>query len=303
VNRVLWTGDAGLGASLDDMIAWERHIDATRDDPDALYPRLSAPVSFLGGTAASYGYGLSRRPELGRKASGHGGALRGWRSHRLYVPAERVSVVVMFNHLSDAHGAALDLLAAVLDVSRPPPVVSAEAPAWLGAYVEPETGLAARIDTSADGRLRLRYGHSAEHLELRGDGTAHGDSTVLRPGAGGLSMERPAENQSACLRRCDGTPSRDIAGRYRSHELGAELTVVEAGGVLFGGFSGFLGQGRMELLDAVGPDLWALPCPRALDHTPPGDWTLAFRRDRVGRVASVVVGCWLARGLSYERID
>ncbi|HEY1447377.1 MAG TPA: serine hydrolase, partial [Caulobacteraceae bacterium] len=28
VNRILWTGDAGLGASLDDMIAWERHIDA-----------------------------------------------------------------------------------------------------------------------------------------------------------------------------------------------------------------------------------------------------------------------------------
>ena len=36
-NRILWTGDAGLGASLDDMIAWERHIDATRDDADALY--------------------------------------------------------------------------------------------------------------------------------------------------------------------------------------------------------------------------------------------------------------------------
>ena len=31
-NRILWTGDAGLGACLDDMIAWERHIDATRDD-------------------------------------------------------------------------------------------------------------------------------------------------------------------------------------------------------------------------------------------------------------------------------
>ena len=44
-NRILWTGDAGLGASLDDMIAWERHIDATRDDADALYTRMSAPVT------------------------------------------------------------------------------------------------------------------------------------------------------------------------------------------------------------------------------------------------------------------
>ena len=59
-NRILWTGDAGLGASLDDMIAWERHIDATRDDADALYSRLSAPVSFADGAPAVYGFGLNR---------------------------------------------------------------------------------------------------------------------------------------------------------------------------------------------------------------------------------------------------
>ena len=96
------------------MIAWERHIDATRDDPDALYTRLSAPVSFAGGNMAVYGFGLNRATELGRSVTAHGGALRGWRSHRMYVPSERVSVVVMFNHLSDAHDAAVDLLAAVL---------------------------------------------------------------------------------------------------------------------------------------------------------------------------------------------
>ena len=72
-NRILWTGDAGLGASLDDMIAWERHIDATRDDADALYTRLSAPVSFADGAPAVYGFGLNRATELGR--AGH----RPWR--------------------------------------------------------------------------------------------------------------------------------------------------------------------------------------------------------------------------------
>ena len=80
------------------------------------------------------------------------------------------------------------------------------------------------------------------------------------------------------------------------------MTVVDAGGTLYGAFSGFLGQGRMELLEPIGRDVWALPCPRALDHTPPGDWTLAFRRDDAGRVTEVVVGCWLARGLSYRRV-
>src|SRR5471030_852695 len=85
-NRILWTGDAGLGASLDDMIAWERFIDATRDDPNSLYRRLSAPVMFSDGNPAAYGFGLSRSTEFGREVTGHGGALRGWRSHRLYVP-------------------------------------------------------------------------------------------------------------------------------------------------------------------------------------------------------------------------
>ena len=110
-------GDAGLGASLDDMIAWERHIDATRDDAGSLYCRLSAPVCFADGAPAVYGFGLNRGTELGRPVTAHGGALRGWRSHRMYVPSERVSVVVMFNHLADAHEAAVDLLAAVLGVS------------------------------------------------------------------------------------------------------------------------------------------------------------------------------------------
>ncbi|MGC5198622.1 hypothetical protein [Aphanothece microscopica] len=52
----------------------------------------------------------------------------------------------------------------------------------------------------------------------------------------------------------------------------------------------------------MGADLWALPCPRALDHTPPGDWTLAFRRDAAGAVSGVEVGCWLARRLEYRRL-
>ena len=79
--------------------------------------------------------------------------------------------------------------------------------------------------------------------------------------------------------------------------------MTDAGGILYGGFSGFLGQGRMEMLEPVGPDTWVLPCPRALDHTPPGDWTIAVRRDESGQVVGADVGCWLARRLSYRRVD
>ena len=301
-NRILWTGDAGLGACLDDMIAWERHIDATRDDADGLYRRLCAPVSFADGAAAGYGFGLNRGTELGRPVTGHGGALRGWRSHRMVASGERISVVVMFNHLSDARAAAADLLAAVLGEGRPEAAVPGAPPDWLGAYVEPETGLAARIDAAPDGHIRLRYGHSAERLDLQADGTAGSGGTRLRPGDGGLWLDRPFENQSSRLRPCSGEGRDDVGGRYRCDELDATLTIADAGGVLYGGFSGFLGQGRMELLDPVGPDVWALPCPRALDHTPPGDWTLAFQRNQTGQAAGVELGCWLARRLTYARI-
>ncbi|PZW43012.1 D-stereospecific aminopeptidase [Humitalea rosea] len=300
-NRILWTGDAGLGASLEDMIAWERHIDATRDDADGLYRRLAGPVAFADGRTAPYGFGLSRGTELGRAAIGHGGALRGWRSHRMYLPAERISVVVMFNHLSDAHAAAVDVLAALLG-EVPPRLAPVPTPPWLGAYIEPETGLSVRIDAAPDGPLRLRYGHSAERLGLRPDGSIGGAATTLRPAEDGLWLDRPQENQSSLLRPCMGEAATDLSGRYRCAELEAELTVTDAGGVLYGGFSGFLGQGRMELLEPAGPDLWTLPCPRALDHTPPGDWTLAFQRDDAGRVVGLQLGCWLARRLPYARI-
>ena len=301
-NAIVWTGDAGLGAGLDDMIAWERFIDATRDDADGLYRRLSAPVSFRDGRDAAYGFGLSRSTAFGRAVTGHGGALRGWRSSRLYVPAERVSVVVMFNHMANAHDAAMDLLGALLGEAGPRPDATIPTPAWLGAYIEPETGLAVRIEAAAAGQVRLRYGHYGEELDVRADGSADSDDgTRLRLGEGGLWMDRPRENASSCLRRLEGVCAADVAGRYRCEELDAALTVTDAGGVLYGGFSGFLGQGRMEMLEPVGTDVWALPCPRGLDHTPPGDWTLAFQREGAA-VTRVEVGCWLARGLEYSRV-
>jgi D-aminopeptidase len=302
VNRILWTGDAGLGASLDDMIAWERYIDASRDDDASLYSRLAAPVQFADGSPAGYGFGLGRRMVGSRAIVGHGGALRGWRSHRLYVPSERVSVVVMMNHLSEAHEAAADLLRAVLDEPAPASTADHPTPGWLGAYVEPETGLSVRIEAASDGQARLRYGQSEEMLDLQADGSAGAGDTRLRPDAGGLWMDRRSDNQSSELQPLSRETDENIAGRYRCRELDAELTVVDAGGALYGGFSGFLGQGRMEQLTPVGGPVWTLPCPRALDHTPPGDWTLAFHRDADRPAARVEVGCWLARRLTYERV-
>ena len=114
VNRIRWTGDAGLAASLDDMVAWERFIDATREDSGGLFWRIAGKVTFGDGRPAGYGFGLGRGRILGEPALSHGGALRGWRSFRAYLPGPRLSVVVMFNHMGDARAAALSLLRALL---------------------------------------------------------------------------------------------------------------------------------------------------------------------------------------------
>ena len=303
-NHVIWTGDAGLGASLDDMIAWERHIDRNRLDTSGLYQRLSAPVLFTDGNSAEYGFGLGRGTEWGRPATDHGGALRGWRSHRIHFTAERVSVVVMLNHLSDARAAALQLAAALLGEATKAPDPALLAPVWLGTYVEQATGLSARIELSRPGELCLRYGHSSELLHLRSDGTAGKPGRQLKASSDGtLRLDRPGENRIVVLEpRMGAADGNGLAGRYRCREYhDAALDIVDAGGVLHGAFSGPLGQGRMEQLEPIGVDLWLLPCWRALDHTPPGDWTIAVRRDDAGRMRGLNVGCWLARNLHYER--
>jgi len=303
INHIFWTGDAGLGASLDDMIAWELAIDAQRDNPQGFYNRLSAPVTFRDGTPARYGHGLQRGTLFGRAMTGHGGALRGWRSHRLHLAEERLSVVVMFNHMSEAHSAAAHLAAAALDIA---PVSQEENPgnrAVLGHYLDKETGLSASVTPSASGtKLSLRYAYPPETLDLWTQNGAGREATRLSLSDEGLLMERPQENRSVALTCIPDRPGQDdIAGQYHCAELDSVLSLEGTNNALYGAFSGMLGLGRMERLQPLGEDVWLIPCLRALDHSPPGYWTLAFVRNEHRKLTGVRVGCWLARDLFYRR--
>lgn len=302
LNRIYWAGDAGVSASLDDMLAWECFIDGTRDDADGLYRRLSAPQTYADGRPAPYGFGLAHETIGDAVISGHGGALRGFRCRRLYAPAERLSVVVMFNHEGDAHAAAVALMKIALGHEDNETTSGSWDAKGTGNYLEAETGLALVTRPSGSSRVELQFATSPESLSVSADGSARSAAVTLTAQGASLRMERPRENLTVSADRVSGTALPDIAGRYHSVELDAHLDIASTNGVFYGGFDGSLGTGAMHAMRPLAEDVWLLRCKRSMDAPAPGDWTVLVRRDQQGNVAGLTIGCWLARRIDYTKI-
>jgi D-aminopeptidase len=299
-TAITWFGDAGVMASLDDMLAWEHHIDATRDDPSGLYRRISAPATFADGTPAPYAYGLRRYSHAGYEVTGHGGGLRGFCSYRLHVAAERFSVVVIFNHEASAMRAAEALLAAALDL--PAPAAPVPAQGWGGLWLDPEADLFLRT-TDTPGGVRLHYAVSPVLLAPVSASQAEAPGILLRREGGALVMERPAENlivRAGPLEPVDRADAADIAGQYHAGAIDAGLVIEARDGAAYIGFEGLFGPGPMERMYPLAHDLWSVTCRRAMDAAPPGEWTLRIRRGSDGRVTGLTLGCWLARKIQYD---
>jgi D-aminopeptidase len=283
------------------MLAYEAWIDATRDDPTSLYARLSARPRFRDGAEAAYGYGIAHAQVAGVPVTGHAGALRGFRAYRMHAAAERLSVVVIFNHEADFFGAAAGLLKAALGLADPAPAPMD--PGWDGQWLCAETGLLARLDADATGAT-LRYATFADRLGAGPDGTLAGPGVTLAREGARLRMRRAGENLASALEPLAPGATADaseIAGRYACAELEAEMTVEARDGGVYARFDGMLGRGDMERVHPVGPDVWVIATRRSMDAPAPGDWTLRIERDAAGSVSGARLGCWLARGLSYTR--
>lgn len=305
-NNITWCGDAGLVASLDDMIAWEQYIDATLDDPASLYNLISRPTHFVDGNRAFYGFGLNRYMAHGHEITCHSGGMRGWSSRRVHVRSLRLSIIIMFNHNSDAVQASADILEPILNGNSKQEATNPGLPSSrieIGSYLDFRTGLLARIDRAINNSdVQLNFGGSVEKLAPTGDEAISRSGTRLRASDGKLQMIRPLDNYSTELTPCYGSNLKDIVGRFKCQEIDADIQIVESGGVIYGRFCGFLGQGVMTIFEPIGGDIWAIPCPRALDYTPPREWTLRVKRGTDGCVAGVEVGCWLARQLYYSKV-
>lgn len=301
-NAIHWFGDAGVSASLDDMLAWECHIDATRDDPHSLYNRLSQPVCFADGSPADYGFGLRRDTLAGYVATGHGGALRGFASFRLHIASERLSIVVLFNHAASAMHAAWSLMEAALACTITPP--SLPASGWDGLWLDETQELFLRTTGLPNG-VRLHYAPSPSLLSLAPDATALAPKLSLRLHPDHLLMQRSGENLRIKARRlaplavADGA---ELAGHYRSDEIAADLDIISRDGATYVTFHGMLGQGPMERMYPLAKDIWTITTRRSMDASAPGEWTLRVHREG-DTITGLTLGCWLARKIPYLRLS
>ncbi len=302
-NRIHWMGDAGICASLDDMIAWEQFIDATRDDENGLYRRLSGPQVFSDGAAAPYGFGLKFEEVGGKRLTGHGGALRGWRCQRWHCADERISTIAMFNFEGGASDLAAKLMKLALGVPSPEPErVEADA-GWFGSWLDAETGLVLSLEDAGRGRMKARFGTGPEVMDVVSKDEARSSMTTIRREGDTIHLARADENLFLTMSRVTGEARRDIVGRFRNEELGADLALVAEGGAIYGAFEGFLGKSDMYPLYAVGADVWLMPVQRSMDAPSPGEWKLVFRRNDKGDIIGASVSCWLARAVDYLKVS
>ncbi|RWR18975.1 D-aminopeptidase [Sinirhodobacter populi] len=301
-NGIYWIGDAGISASLNDMLAYEAWIDATRDDPQSIYRRLSGTPHFADGTRAWYGYGLAHERIGDVDFTGHGGALRGFRAHRMNARSARLSVVVMLNHEADAHACAARIARAALGLPDPaePPMPEG----WDGLWLDRDRGMIARIVTDRTS-ARLFYATGPVRLLATEDGALAAPNLRVERDGAGLRLAIAGENTLRHLEPLDEIDAADgaaIAGEYETDELEARLRIEARDGGVFARFEGMLGQGRMEQMIPVAQDIWAVVTRRSMDAPAPGIWTFRIARDAAGQVTGGTLGCWLARGIGYRRI-
>ena len=311
VNRIEWAGDAGLVASLTDLLSWEQYLERQLSDPESWYQTPCATTTYSDGNRAFYHCGMLHVGVNGVDSLGHGGALRGYRLHRRHVPREHLSVVAMFNHEANASAAVDDVLRGIMNApstedrkaeAAHPPEASAD---WTGVYLDQDTQLAITVTPGTKvGQIQIARS-APEVIELTD--AVHGRSAWMSATIEGdtLHVHRIAENRRLVAQRLiprnaslnDAT----FRGDYECAEVASVFHCHGHGAVLYGSFDGYLGCGPATALRYLGGDVWSLACPRGLDAPAPGNWTLVVRRNDAGLVNGVTIGCWLARRLDFVK--
>lgn len=307
VNRMEWSGDAGLVASLDDMVAYEKYLDRISSDPQSWYRIAIKPHTFKDGAPARYHYGLGHVDVDGVETVGHGGALRGYRLHRRHVPQERLSVVALFNHQADASGAVDDIVRGILSPLKPGISDVVPSADWAGVFLDRDSQLAITVSkVSQPGEVTVSYAGYPENIRLTDPHNGQSRSMVASIDGNILRIQRISENRLLSAQRITLQKSslndKTLWGDYECAEIDSIFHCTGEDGMLYGSFDGYLGQGPASSMRYLGDDVWAFTCPRGLDAPAPGDWTLTFHRDDSGAIDGFKIGCVLAKGIDFKKL-
>ncbi|KAK0857770.1 hypothetical protein LTS02_010090 [Friedmanniomyces endolithicus] len=310
-NRIEWAGDAGIQASLEDMVAYEKHIDHSSSSAHSAYQKNSQEPHYIDGSAANYGYGLARIEADGMTVVGHGGALAGFRLHRWYVAEKRVSVVALLNSDMDSAevaGYVLRNVAGLPAKEQQKGSLSETKVEWTGYYLDEEANLAIAVSHGGPGELLIYYAGHEDKVKITDSTKASSKGMTVSYEVGKLSIHRLREGRKLTAKSLapPGSPNDGeeviYTGSYRSEEIDSKFHCTGTGEMLYVAFDGYLGEGPAHLMKHIGKDVWWLACQRSLDAPAPGNWTVVFHRGEDGKaIQGATVGCWLARNVKFVK--
>ncbi|MEM9170683.1 MAG: serine hydrolase [Pseudomonadota bacterium] len=307
---IVWEGDAGIVSTLDDLLAWEKQF---HDASAPLHRLLRRLTDTAESDDARTGYRLGMRvaARRGREEHLHTGGLRGWRSARLFLPEQRLSVVVLLNHMTEPASIARRVADAALgDDSDDPSAGAGSDAAPTGdpqILLDRETGLIARL-TKGDAAASLSCG-GRSFPALMKDGDAYrrtddnGERIDLSRHGDAWRLALPDENDrrvfAPVIAPTGPAAAQRFAGAYAHGDGLGEVRIEERPDGLVILFEGFLGRSPALPLTLQEDDVATFSCTRALDHPPPGEFTCRRRSD--GDAEQLTISCWHAHTIVFTR--
>lgn len=207
------SASGGLTGSAHDLATWLIALMTSHAPAVDLLAPLGARRRLDDGTQTGYGLGLARSPLPGEIAVGHGGSLPGYKNHFLMLPERNAGVVVVSNREdTDAHGIALQVLAALTGSVLPEPerdilpnglFVAEKGPFWVEHTSGELTFLGAtdRLFLDEDGAVVSRSAHLPMRLRCAQDGIAGDIGHVARtfaPVEPGVTLARSWIGEFVC---------------------------------------------------------------------------------------------------------
>jgi D-alanyl-D-alanine carboxypeptidase len=247
-------------STVDDLYRWQAAVAEGRMLSPELWRRAFAPFRLSDGRSAGYGYGWFVGEALGRPSVEHGGDINGFSSNGLWIPSERLHVIILANRereeVAEPDALSRRVAAAVLGAPERPAGIAVDAAAlreYAGTYrVDDEVR---RVVSVEDGKLVSRRGNGApqEMVPVARDqfvyvssGTratftrdASGKVTAmqLRPRTGPEELPSPRlEGADAATPAAVAVPAAVLDAYVGRYEVGPNMvfTIRRDGGVLKG---------------------------------------------------------------------